>query len=123
MILVESIKYFEVPGDVHEIVKKISAYEAVEVFTKDGAHIISANLLHEVVHGRRFRRPRDGEEIVIGWTKEVQDLLGMPVEAWENAEAYRVDLINREHKVSSELIIIKHANFWQRFKWLFTGVK
>ena len=122
MILVESIKYFEVPEDFHKIIHKVSAYEGIEVFTKDGLHVVSTNLVHELVSGRRFRRPSDGVEICIGWSQEVQDLLGMPLDAWENMEVDRAELARSEREILKELHDIKHANFWQRFKWLFKGV-
>ena len=122
MILVESIKYFEVAENVHEIMHKLSAYEGIEVYTADGARIVSTNLVHELVRGRRFRRPSDGKEIVIGWSQEIQDLLGMPIDAWENMEVDRAELARRERKMLSELDRIKKAGIGQRFKWLFAGV-
>ena len=89
MILVESIKYMEVPDDIWEIIHKRSAYDAIEVITQDGEHVVATNLILELVTGRRFRRPSDGTDIMIGWSKDVQTLLGMPMECWENQEQHR----------------------------------
>lgn len=122
MILVESVKSYEVPEDFHKIIHKVSAYDAVELFTNDGAHIVSTNLLHELVSGRRYRRPSDGQEICIGWSQEVQDLLGMPLECWENMEAYLKDARWDNDDLRGKLTAIKSAGFLTRLKWLFTGV-
>ena len=122
MILVESIKYFEVPEDFHKIIHKVSAYEGIEVFTKDGLHVVSTNLVHELVSGRRFRRPSDGVEICIGWSQEVQDLLGMPLDAWETKEQECDELRTQGYATQRENIRLKQAGFLTRLKWLFKGV-
>ena len=116
MILVESIKYIEVPDDIWEIIHMRSAYDGIEVLTAAGERVVATNLIMELVRGRRFRRPSDGTDIMIGWSEDVQRLLGIPMECWENQEKDRNQLIEENNR-------FKNASFWQRFKWLFTGVK
>ena len=116
MILVESIKFMEVPDDIWEIVHMRSPYDGIEVITADGERVVATNLILELVTGRRFRRPSDGTDIMIGWSEDVQKLLGMPMECWENQEEHRNQLIAENNR-------FRQAGLWQRFKWLFTGVK
>ena len=121
MILVESVKSYEVPDNIHEIIHKQLPYEACEVLTNDGTEFISTELIHELIRGRRFRRP-DGTEIVVGWSSEVQSVLGLTYEAWETKEGECRGLRNTADVFQRENNRFKQANFWQRFKWLFKGV-
>ena len=116
MILVESIKYFETEKDPHEIYHTQGPYSGIEVITAKGEEIVATNVLIELCHGRRFRRPSDNADVVIGWSEDVQRVLGMPFEAWENEEEFR-------NQLEKEINRFKNASFLTRLKWLFTGVK
>ena len=123
MILVEAITYYEVDDNIHEIIHRQLPYEATEVLTKNGEEFISTNLIHELVRGRRFRRPSDGQDLMIGWSEEVADVLGLPLECWEEKEGECRGLRNTADIFQQENIRLKQAGVWQRFKWLFVGIK
>lgn len=66
----------------------------------------------EVVTPRLFVN-EEGERYLIGMTKEVQDQIGLPFEAFEN--------IQKENKQLRDAIY--DLSFWQRLKFLFLGKK
>ena len=59
---------------------------------------------NEMVHGTRFINI-DGKEVCIGMTKQVQDLIGLPFEAFSNMRDY----------------MFKTMGFFGRLKFLFSG--
>lgn len=122
MILIESVKYYEVEHDPITIPWTKSPYVGVPVMTNEGEDIVSAAVLTELCRGRRFVRA-DGTEITIAMSQDVQELLGMPLDLWDDMQAdLDVATINSEYS-EKKIDRIEGADFWTRLKWLFTGVK
>lgn len=112
MICVEDVKIVQVNN---------SSFELGSMDKQGGAH-------KESIHGRIFRNSR-GEDICIGMTREVQITIGLPFEAFESQNKQIEDLSrevgrNRAQLVLSslQLSIYEGAGFFQRLKYLFTGV-
>lgn len=70
-------------------------------------------LTEELVRGRRFVIPTTRESIIIGCSKQVQDLIGIQYEAWENHEKaferMRSDYVRRIVQLEKELKLRKDA--------------
>ncbi len=128
MILVKNIEVVEVERDPWELLSLTKPYQAVEVFNpgKNVPEFIDTNVFREMVQGQRFRRP-DGKELIIGYSKQVEEAVGLPFEIFKNMQDdiddYRVtmrrqtDSINRYQSYISEL---GRAGFWKRIKYVFT---
>ncbi len=80
-------------------------------------------IAEEAVKGRRFVRPSDGMDVVIGMTCKAQKELGLMYECWESV-ASDLNKANRSVKiVTLQLELLRAASFWQRVKMVFTGYK
>ncbi len=71
-------------------------------------------LTREMIYGRDFINA-DGERVCIGWSKQVQDLLGLPFEVFENQSAIlnkymkkEFDLTTLVRKKDSEIIYLRN---------------
>ena len=132
MIVITKIETIEVPLSYAEI-RAMEWDDRAEAVGPYGSMTMDRNEITELVEGRRFVRPSDGLDVVIGMGADVQDLLGIQYEAWEAMErslSYKrvleVKLRRSEGLVNAaEKILVGHAtaSFGQRLKWLFTGVK
>lgn len=94
----------------------------------DDLSLPEASVTEEKVRGRAFIKP-DGERIIIAATKEVQDIIGLQYEAWNEMESRSEELYRKAIGNSNlakgfvgQLKTIETASFWRRLKWLFTGV-
>jgi hypothetical protein len=121
MILIESIKYFEVDRDPYTLIAQ-EPFGCVPLMTDEGAEYKPMDALTEFVSGRRFCRPSDGTDIVIGMSKDVRDLIGIQYEAYENLEKELSDWINSNGRLAEKINKAENAGFWQRLKWLFSGI-
>ena len=123
MILIKSIQYVQTAYDIEEISLPVPPEDTIRVMTEDGPTKETVRNIYALVKGRRFVRPSDGEDIVIGCYPEVEKLLGMQYDAWEGLE----EALASERRVTETLLLVhrelKQANLWTRFKWVFTGVK
>ena len=126
MILVKSIEIMEVSDNfVYEIYEKmgnphISYNERESLETK-------LKLTREIIKGQRFINKR-GESVYIGMTKEVQDILGLPLHVFNDLTNFNRNLQKRldnviKYKKDLELKIknIENTGFLRRLKYLFTG--
>ena len=77
----------------------------------------------ELVYGRRFRRPSDGMDVVIGVPKELADIIGIQYEAWEEKEKLITSLQETVTRYSNNILHLVKQNFWQRLKWFFASKK
>ena len=121
MIVIEDVKWFETDRDPHELII-YNPYDEVHVRGKFGDESREAEVISELLRGRRFRRPHDKKEIVIASSEIVQKLIGIQyscLDAMEDEIAQQSVLTGIFQKESLRL---KSAPFWLRFKWLFTGV-
>lgn len=79
----------------------------------------------EVVHGRRFCRTEPQLDVIIGWDSKLQELLGVPMDAWES---YQSELVYKLKVEKSILEIgikdmrsrVAKASLFDRIKYLFT---
>ena len=69
----------------------------------------------ELVKLQRFIKP-NGEEIFVGYTEEVGEILGYQNSYVEKLEKQIKDLIRDSWRVTRE---INNASLWARIKWLF----
>lgn len=82
------------------------------------------NVRQELIEGKEFRNA-EGECVVVGMSDEAQKVLGIPFQALENLN-YRLETTQRDleryrkyHAEYKEKV--RHAIFWERLKYLFTG--
>ncbi len=122
MILIKSIEFYETKMDPIEIVNPNILYKQSLVTSNYDKEYAEVSDLRELIHGRRFRRPSDGTEIVIGVSKQAQDLIGIQYEAWDNMEKQLDSYYRESMKTRSILTKIEKANLLTRLKWIFTGV-
>ena len=95
MIVIEHIKYFKVDRDIAEIMQ-MRPFEAISVITDAGKDYMSSeDLQKEIIRGRRFVRPYDGTDVIIGTSKQVADLINIQWEAWEEMEQ-RLNITDKE---------------------------
>jgi hypothetical protein len=114
MIIIKDIDIIEVPTD-----KEIELLHSLR--TKVGGRVSTdVAILNEAIKGRRFTN-QEGKTICIGMTKEVQNLIGLPFEAFDNLEkAY--DRVSNLHYESQQWIRkVKSKKWWERIVLVFTG--
>ena len=73
--------------------------------------LVDQSVIEELVRGRCFRTV-DGRELVIGWTKDVQDALGVPLEVIENLQHENSQLMHE----NSQLIQSRNRIMLQLFQ-------
>jgi len=130
MIVIESMKWYEVEHDVAEIMCMKRGDHLMVKHSDETARIpVSAEVLHEVVHGRQFTNPQTGRSIMVGTSKEIGHLLGLQYEAWAEMEhrlRHSDSLIYGLQRTLSvqnrTLDTIREAGFLTRLVWLFSGV-
>jgi len=122
MILIKGIEYIEVDRDPYQILSESLPYQAVMVSNGTECRPESVECLTEFVSGRRFVRPSDGTDVVIGMSKDVSRLIGIQFEAYENIEKELKQWINRTSELSGKVNKAEKAGFFQRLKWLFNGI-
>lgn len=132
MKVIADARIYEVEGDVHVSYHVgPSCGLSPHVMVKRGDEVVPLHVktYQKHIQGRRITTV-SGETVVLGLSGEVADLLGMHDEAWhalvkERDKALQ-DLSDAIIKTSSQCIRIdelQSATFWQRIKWVFTGVK
>lgn len=75
----------------------------------------------ENVLGRTYRNT-NGEEVCVGLTKKVQDLLGLPFDEFDRMHK-QIDVLNKTLIEKDNIIAkIMNLNFWQRLIFVFKGI-
>lgn len=123
MILIKKIEYIETDRDPIEIVSMNRPDAFVPVLTDTGKEHIEVKEIIELVRGRRFCRPSDGLDIIIGMPKKVQDLIVIQYEAWDRMATENT---NTHLALSAALRKTREdgkASFFTRLKWLFCGYR
>ena len=69
----------------------------------------------EMVKGQRFRNS-NGLDVVIGWDKQSQDLLGLPFKAFESMERRRQSDYEENTKLRKKLRKLEETTLWQFLK-------
>jgi len=119
MLLISKIEFLDVDGDETTIFES----KPFEPLFLRGGEMIQAEVAQELVRGRRFRRPSDGEDVVIGCSKQAQDVIGLQYEAWENLEKDRGYWHTQSAALRIKLDAVKSAGFLKRLKWLLHGYR
>ena len=141
MILVDKVSVLKIEKDFHTIKNYAGMpkmFRTHKYFDTDE----EMKVTREHIHGRRFVN-KYGEEVVIGWSKDVEDALGLPFEVFDNyRSSYELEKALESLKTTiksslaandilrSRIDIVKihrdnilkrfySLNFWQRLKFLF----
>lgn len=124
MLVIKRIEFFETDRDPLDVLYCSSPNVPV-----DGVNgTIDFELFRELIRGREFVRPSDGKRLVVGCSKEAQEVLGMMYDAWaemedriESLEADKRHLTNFVSVATNALEEIRDETFWQRVKRVFRG--
>ena len=107
MICIKEIKVVDVDEDFIMISRMEGLPPFADLYPYDGDMSQEmVEVTNEMVHGTRFRNS-NGLDVCIGMTQQVQDLIGLPFEAFSNMRDY----------------VFKTMGFFGRLKFLFTGYK
>jgi len=137
MIVITDIKYYNTNLDPVVITSSDSMFDNKSFFLgldDLGEEVKSQTIKTELIYGTRFRRASDGEYIVVGASKDVQEVLGLMYESWQNMENdltrlnIDVSLLNdnvwkKRNKIAEQkefIDLILNGTLWQRIKYLFT---
>jgi len=123
MILIKSISYVEVAEDPIEVVVRQHPDQLVPITTEKGSEFCKVSEVRKLIRGRRFVRPADGKDVVIGCYPGVETILGLQYDAWENLEQSYESERGKALSILRLYNGLKKASLWSRVKWVFTGVK
>jgi len=124
MILIESIKWYEVEGNVIQFAHCEDPSEPLWLADR-GEDIVpvEAEIVHEVINGRHFRRRGDGTDVWIGMAADPANLLGLQYEAFDTLEDMYRKQAHFTKLAEAATRRLQNAGFFTRIKWVFTGVK
>ena len=115
MTIITNIEVMEVPHS-HEHIMQTLPSRLLNVKKNElPEHEYAYVIQNEIINGRVFV-DRNKKRITIGCTKEVQKLMGIQYEVYD-------DLMKRNKQAEDQVTLYKIAPFLIRLKWLFTGVK
>jgi len=127
MICVKEIKVVDVPENWMEI---HSTKMMNHCFVDGGTKVEPLKVIYELIEGENFVN-YNGKEVCIGWSKQVQDLLGLPFSIFRDlSEENRILQANNKSLslnltnypiIVQKLDKIYNMNFWTRLKYLFKG--
>ena len=119
MLIITEMKVIEVERDMFEI-QRMVAMPHMGDYQKSEEE---ASITREMIQGRRFRDSRNDRDIVIGWTQEVQDVLQMPFEAFDDMNAEVSRMRNNERVILdemntgiNEIIRLRELSLWEHIK-------
>ena len=144
MIVITNIEYIQVEGTAKNIRKAQRIRPQTALYQPgDTSMTVSIEDMQEWVEGVPFINPTTNEEVYIGNSKDVANLIGIQFKAWHEKD---VQNANRIHKIKNqnragreklalaldrrinmhlidirELVRHKNATLWQRIKYVFTG--
>ncbi len=119
-IIITDVKFMEVDRDPWELVSRCPPYQQRIVWGDSGEETVNTDTIRELIHGRRFRRS-DGTMLLIGCSKQAQEVIGIQYEAWENSEKMLEDYRRCWNNTERKMIAIREMSFWQRLRFAFTG--
>jgi hypothetical protein len=128
MILVKSVEYVKVEGDVAEVLKQINDTLSAPYVSKEEMQR-KVTFERQIVMGKRF--VVNGEQVILGWDKDVEALIGVPLEAVDLLKLRNQQLnekyenLNKKYKDLLDTLFnknkgIQKAGFLTRMKYLFT---
>lgn len=126
MILLRNIEVLKVNGNIHEIVTMDNNQLHYNVINEND--VLTANpveIKSEVVHGKRFVRynHNTGEQVefVVGCTEEVQGVIGIVFEAFDNMSNMVREYSIENREIKEAIARIKNMDFIERLLFLFKG--
>jgi len=123
MICIKEIKVVDVDEDFIMISRMEGLPPFADLYPYDGDMSQEmVEVTNEMVHGTRFRNS-NGLDVCIGMTQQVQDLIGLPFEAFSNMEATILGMKLKITALLKELDEFKTMGFFGRLKFLFRGYK
>ena len=127
MIVITKIDFIETERDPLELIHRYGLDGRIPF--SNGRKEIEAKELMELIRGRRFVRP-DGKEIVLGISRQAQDVLGIQYEEWHRmnlrlkvATDEKLSLMKELNTYTGIIKEAKKATIVQRIKWLFFGFR
>lgn len=124
MIVVTDIKYMVCQEDQLRIAYMEKQPISVFGFNHEVEKI---NVTNEVIRGRYFVNNK-GDEVCLSYKKDIQDLLGLPFEVFENLsndikilQGLNFKITKEKDKEEAKLKTFLNMSFWDRLKFLFTG--
>lgn len=123
MIIIKNIDFIETDRDPYEILSTTIPYQPIHVVSNDGPETIDHTILRELIRGRRFRRPSDRKDMIIGVSEQAQDIIGIQYEAWDRLDEECQKWSDRCSYLTNENKAIKETGLWNRIKFVFTGIK
>ena len=147
MIVIKKIEFLKTDRDIYEIYYSHMMDRPESPMVFDG-EFIAPEFFREIIRGIHFRRP-DGEEVVVGVSKQAQEVLGLMYDVWEDQRA-TIDMLRSsrdkmEKKIEDQratidmlrssrdkmekkidelgggLFKFECSGFWGRLKYLFKG--
>jgi hypothetical protein len=124
MLLIEDVKVHIVPQNVWAIEKFLSDGGVERSFlpTNKGEDLLDAKVCREIIRGRAFV-DRHGRRVCIGVSSKAAEVLGLQYEAWANMDAELERARSELRRANERIYLCERASWWQRLKWVFTGVK
>ena len=139
MIVVTKIETIECEDRDFFMYRDMSSHEAAQYGGE-----IAAKIAYELepIRGMKFAK-LNGDVVVVGMSKQAQEAIGLPLEAFDTLQRELNDTIKAKWEMEKELatartlyhgkneqlvgyqdelVILKEATLWQRIKWVFTGV-
>ena len=118
MLLIKSIEIIKTQDDWQAVIYKYDPDPYMLV--NDGELAIEKAVVRELVRGEEFVNER-GERVIVGWSEDVQKLIGLPFRAFENMRVSMKQIDDRNYKLRLQIEAIKNMTFWNRLKMLFSG--
>ena len=123
MILISRIEIIDTGDqDPYKIISMHMPDSTVPIMTQDGPDAVKCSHIIELVKGRRFVRPSDGLDVMIGCSRQAQDLIGIQYDAWKSQERLSEGYRNRIDDLITTLVKFRKASLWTRIKWVFSGI-
>jgi hypothetical protein len=125
MIVVKSVDVEQVAGD------RFYSMRHPDFFDGDFSKPMTAGVEKKVVEGQPFRNV-EGQDVMIGWSKEVEEAIGLPLlclrDQRERIDALqednmrlrrrRMELVLLMSRLNDRLDSLSRMSFWQRLKFL-----
>lgn len=142
MIVIRNIDAYEVANDIETVLGGKYPDGLIDIKDPTGQRNERVSVITEHIKGRRYERT-DGTTIVVGFSQQAQEVIGITYEAWENAdktimelsqrnallhrqiEDYRTEIKEATRSMETISYIqkqITQARWLTRIKWVFTGV-
>lgn len=140
MIVVKNIEILKTDKDPIELLSTIPPYEPIWCEGEPVQH----EVLAELIRGRHFHRPSDGAEIVVGVSKQAQEVMGILYESWDELQKANDELqkandelqkayenerksyqltASKMHWYKNRVEEARSASIWRRLKGLIRGYK